>query len=189
MFDTSHPLYKLLSSHASISDAAWNYLTSHAIVKKLKPGEYVVRPGDERRVAYIEKGLLRQFVISDNGKEQNMDFCCENEFTGDINPLAPGYDDYLWIEALEDSSLVLISSATIKHMVDVFPEASLVMVKILLPYFDAKCDKEAYIHFSNAKDAYSHFLNRYPGLENRISLRHIASYLGISPETLSRLRK
>lgn len=188
MLDTNHPLYTLLSSHASITDKAWSYLTSHAVVKKLKTGDFLLRPGDERKVAFIEKGLFRQFIISGNGKERNMDFCCENEFTGDINPLAVEHDDTLWIEALEDSSLVLISSATIKSMVDIFPEASLVMVKILLPYFDAKCEKEAHIHFSSAKEGYSHFLSRYPGLENRISLRHIASYLGISPETLSRLR-
>lgn len=184
----NHQLYSLLSNEASISDGAWKYFTSCCTEQRIAAGDIFFRPGDDGKVAFIQKGLFRQYVILDDGRERNVDFCCENEFTGDINPLKDEPNESIWIQALEDSSVITFTSQALRGVVTKYPEASVVMMKFLLSYFEAKCDKEANIHYNNAKDAYLHFCENYGSFERRISLKHIASYLGISPETLSRIR-
>ena len=145
----------------------------------VKKGEILQRKGDLNTCAYIvESGLLRSYIIDDKGKEHIYMFGTENWLVADSC-----HDDtpcQLFIDALEDS---IITVATKGELLTSNPD-----LEPLLKRLNTMQNRIIMLMSSSATIRYNHFIETYPDIVKRIPQKLIASYLGITPEALSRVR-
>jgi CRP-like cAMP-binding protein len=146
---------------------------------KVKKGEIIQRKGDLNTKVYkVESGLLRSYSIDDKGKEHIYMFAPENWIIADNCKISSPCN--LFIDALEDSALIISEKE----------EAILnANVTSLVSRLSALQDRILGLMSSPAIERYEIFLKTYPAITQRVPQRMIASYLGITPEALSRVRK
>ncbi len=159
-------------------------------VKKLRKKQYLLQEGDVWKYhAFVASGFLRTFSIDEKGNEHIMNFSPENYWSGDRASLSTGAPSKFCIEAIEDSSVVLITDQNFQELCNRIPQLNGLVNAILNKSFIVSQDR---IHASislSAEEKYTHFLNKYPGISNRIPQHMIASYIGVTPETLTRIRR
>ncbi len=148
----------------------------------------IQRQGETASYAYfVKKGLLRSFTIDEKGKEHIFMFAPEGWMISDIESHAYDSPAELFIEALEDSEVEVINRALIKEL-KLSHEALLEETGRLLRRVGVLQRRVIMLMSSPAIDRYEHFVQTYPQMIHRVPQRMIASYLGITPETLSALR-
>lgn len=150
---------------------------------------HVLRTGRQvREVYFIVSGCVRTYVHDLNGTEHNITFSTENWWFGDlqgfINATTASYN----IQALEDTKVYAISKERWDFLIQVSPEF-MAYTRVLFRNTLFTHENRILQNLSfTAQERYDHFLTQYPGLSQRISQKHIASYLGITPEFLSMIR-
>lgn len=183
-------LRNTLLKHIIFSDQQWEAFCKILTTKKFKSGEYVIKPGENCGIiGYIKKGIVRHYVIDNKGNDKTTDFCIEGEFTGTTNPFDMDKVNPYWIEALTDIEIVIMKSSDLITFLEENEGLGDVLSKIMLPLINLKAEREMDLLTKDALGRYKSFLDRFPTLEGKISQYYIASYLGISPETLSRVKK
>lgn len=159
-------------------------------VIKLNKGDFFIKPGlNDGGIGFINDGIVRHFVYSEHGDDVTTDFCVKNEFTSIPNPFNSNGNNPYWIEALTPVEIISFKAADIENMADEYPAVDKIIRKIMIPYMEDKGKREIELLTVDALERYKKFLKRYPGVESQIPQYYIASYLGISPETLSRIKK
>ena len=154
-----------------------------------KKGEVVQEYSTKSNKVYIVKsGILRSYYFQ-NGNDVTAHFALEYSIIGAVDSLLKKKRSIYSIEALEDSEVLWLDYNEMECFLDQNPkfERQARQVSQLL-YLDLVERLEGMM-FLSAKERYDHFLSRYPNLIQKVNLGHIASYLGISQETLSRVRK
>jgi len=160
------------------------------IVKKLRKRQYLLQEGDVcKYLTFVAKGLLRTYNVDDKGDEHMSIFGWEGWWLSDFNSFLSGQPAVFNIDAIEDSELLLISKENY--------EALTLDVPIMDRYFrilyqNSLVTKERRIMSSithTAEEKYLQLIESSPQLVERIPQHMIASYLGIAPETLSRIKK
>ena len=139
--------------------------------------------------AFVATGCLRSYVIGDDGKEHILQFAPEDWWIGDTSGLiAPGAPAKLFIDAVEDSELLTFDRAA--H------EASMRVPGVAASYRAglerkgvATNERLASALSASAEELYEAFVKQYPSLAQRVPQFMLASYLGVTPETLSRVRR
>ncbi|MEM7575476.1 MAG: Crp/Fnr family transcriptional regulator [Bacteroidota bacterium] len=149
-------------------------------MRKVKKGEILQRKGDMNSKVYIvDQGLLRSYIIDEKGKEHIYMFGSENWIVADN--CEQGAPCQLYIDAIEDSNIREILKEDLMmgnpDLHAISRRLNAMQVRILL------------LMSSSARERYEHFLQTYPDIIQRVPQRMIASYLGITPEALSRVRK
>lgn len=183
-------LQSKISQYIKLSKKQWEDFSKLHTVKEIKPGHYLLKPGERNNlIAYIEQGIFRHYIIDDKGNEKTTDFCVEGEFTGATDPFKPEINTTFWIEALTDSKIITFRSEDLLHYLELNKDIGDILSRIMLPLLVQKNEREIELLTQDALGKYKAFLNRYPTLDGKINQYYIASYLGISPETLSRIRK
>ncbi len=163
---------------------------SRAKPKTLKKGELFVKEGVVcTHLAFIEKGLLRYYLLHE-GADYTKDFAVDLQ-----NPFCTSYTSFMlqkpsaiWIEAAEPSQLLVWERSNVLplfHEHPIWLRFSKGMADLL---FYRKEKKEIELLKCSAEERYRHFLHDYPGISQRVPQYHIATYLGITPESLSRIR-
>jgi CRP-like cAMP-binding protein len=154
----------------------------------IQKGKFLMKPGNTGEFVYLVlKGVIRAYIKED-GKEITTWINEENEIVGSIRSLGLYIASEEYLQAIEDTDLIAIPYRMIEYLYDTFPEANLIGRKILeQSYRDA--EERAYIsRIPSAEKKYKRFIETRPHLLNRVSLKYIASYLGMTLETLSRVR-
>ncbi|MEM9074397.1 MAG: Crp/Fnr family transcriptional regulator [Myxococcota bacterium] len=141
------------------------------------------------RIAFIESGLLRMFYTRADGRAFNKSFVAELDFCAALESLLDGRPSRLSIEALEPSRLLVARYADFRALYDVDPYWERLGRLFIERLYLKKARKEAAFLLDSAAERYETFLREYPALEARVPDYHVASYLGVTPESLSRLRK
>lgn len=144
-------------------------------VRTIKKGEVIQRSGEfNTKVYYVKTGLLRSYSIDNNGKENIFMFAPEGWVIADT--CAPQSESDLFIDALEDSSVVVLSKdlEREKQNVGALTKRLHVLQKRILMLIS-----------TNAIERYDYFIQTYPNIAQRIPQHMIASYIGVNPETLS----
>ncbi|HVY76532.1 MAG TPA: Crp/Fnr family transcriptional regulator [Puia sp.] len=182
------PLVDFLSSLYPFGPEALEYLRKHSFKKEIGRGKFLLRPGEIcLHYYYIHKGLLRAFSREGN-KEITTWLNPEREISTSIRSMIRRQPAMEYIQALEDSELYVLHFDDLENMYSLFPEMNFVARKILTAYY-ADAEERSYIsRIPNAGKRYRYFVSSRPDLANRAPLKYIASYLGITLETLSRLR-
>ena len=144
-------------------------------VRTIKKGEVVQRRGEfNTKVYHVKTGLLRSYSIDNNGKENIFMFAPEGWVIADT--CAPQSKSDLFIDALEDSSIVILNKdlEREKENVGAFTKRLNAMQKRILMLIS-----------TSAIERYEHFIQTYPNIAQRVPQHMIASYIGVNPETLS----
>jgi CRP-like cAMP-binding protein len=157
--------------------------------RTLNKGEYFIRAGETpEHSGFINAGLVRFFYQTPKGQEFNKSFAYENQFMGAYSAFLTGTSTRFNIQALEECSILVVK---IRHLVALFDKHGCweKFGRILAEQLYIKKEqREAEFLLDDAEIRYQKFLQRYPGLEQRLAQYHIASYVGITPVALSRIR-
>jgi CRP/FNR family transcriptional regulator, anaerobic regulatory protein len=158
--------------------------------KEYLPKHYLLHKADEvcDKLYFIESGLVRWFYYSADGKDVTDSFGGENSFITAFDSFFQRKPSRYYIELLEDSTVYSMTYDDLESAFENFPEIERVGRLILIQILEQTLDKNAALQFNNARQRYEFITKKHPDLLQRVSLGHIASYLGITQETLSRIR-
>ncbi len=156
----------------------------------VKKNDFLLRQGEVcRQVLYVEKGLLRQYSVDEKGKEHVLMFAPENWFAGDRGSIFFSEASSYFIQALEDSRIMLIEESLILKMAKENPAFLEFNNRLLHNHIRSLQKRITLLLSSTAEQRYLDFINIYPDILVRVPQAMVASYLGITPESLSRVRK
>ncbi len=148
----------------------------------------IQRPGDIiTKGYYVKKGLLRSYFIDEKGKEYTFLFAPEDWMISDIESSIYNTPGTLFIETLEDSEVVIIDRKAFQEMQSNSKSLNIELTKLLNRVATLQ-KRVIMLMSSSAIDRYNHFIETYPQLIHRVPKKMIASYLGITQETLSKIR-
>lgn len=179
-----------LQKHTPIKAAQFAMLKKDLTSKSLKKGQVLLTEGGKTAVSYfVSKGLLRAYTLDTNGKEHIIQFAPEEWWIGDRNSVHFNEPAAFNIDVLEDAEVVVISKAFMEHALDICPDFAKYNIYLLhntIRHMQKRINK---LLAATAEERYLDFIKLYPDLTLRIPQMMIASYLGITPESLSRVRK
>lgn len=141
-----------------------------------------------KHIFYIEKGLARMFYYNDAGKDITYEFFTEGNFATPSESFLEQKPSPYSIELLEDSDLRYVSQDGLNRLLDHFPELEKIKSHILAHFLFQANRRIVALQFQNAPQRYETLENTQGNIIQRAPLGHIASYLGITQETLSRIR-
>ena len=155
----------------------------------LPKNQYFVRENEvARKIAFLESGVVRAFFINQEGQEYNKQFFVGPSSIGGYSSLLTGKPNLIPQQALTDCKIYSCDFQTLTALYPKYPKLERLARKMAEYYFIEKEKKELEIVLLDASQRYKIFQKEFPTLEQIIQQFHIASYLGISPTQLSRIR-
>lgn len=155
----------------------------------IRKDEYFLRAGEvPQRIGFNVSGLMRLFYIDSNGTERIKHFCIENTLAISYSAFLLREESKLYIQAIEDTKLLTINYETYCEILDSHACWQTVLRKFAELLYIIKEKREHEFLMNSAQERYLQFLEDYPNIKERLNNYHIASYLGITPESLSRIR-
>ena len=177
-----------IPSVATLSDEERRALSDILVVQKVRKKQMVVKDGQVcHYMFYVCKGLLRQFYFK-NGREITEHFTCEGNIAYCIESIFKNKPSHLMMEALENSELCLIPYAGLVELSLLYKGIAEWLRHFLennLILHQVKADSW---RFESARERYERFLREFPTVAGRASVNDMASYLLMTPESLSRVR-
>lgn len=165
-------------------------LSKRTIIKKIKRGKYILEEGDVcRHYNFVAEGCFKMYSADSKGAEHNIQFAAENDWITDIGSFHSEKPSRLFIEAIEPSTIVQIGKKDLLFFYVNYPKFDRNFRVIIENKFIELQNRVLQNISSTAKERYVCFLKQYPELFNRIPNKQIASYLGITPEFLSNIRR
>jgi CRP-like cAMP-binding protein len=179
-----------LRARATFTDDDVSFMRTVFVPRRLAAGEYLQRGGDlARHAAFVARGCLRSFVIDAKGKEHVVQFAPEEWWLADAISLNSGTPSQYFFAAIEDSDVLLIDVQGQQQLVDRVPGYSAAMRAGLQKHAAAKDLRIVKALSATAEERYLDFRQTFPTVAQRVPQWMVASYLGLSPETVSRIRK
>ncbi len=159
-------------------------------LKKVAKNELLLSEGEIcMDTFFVEKGLLRMYSLDRNGKEHIIQFAPENWLISDRSSLNFNQKSKYYIEAVEDSEVFLLSKDFFTNMVEKFPQTAENNDMLLQKHIRNLQNRVNSLLADTAEERYMTFIKMYPDILLRVPQWMVASYLGITPESLSRVRK
>lgn len=157
---------------------------------RVKKGE-MIQPVNSlvRNGYFVKKGLLRSYTVDSKGKEHIFMFAPEGWIIGDIEAQTSNAPTVLYIDALEDSELEVISERTFFEIKENYPALLSMNTDKLTKRIAVLQRRVIMLMSATARERYEEFNRIYPNIVQRVPQKMIASYLGITPEALSKIRK
>lgn len=183
-------LHKKFSEIVSITDEEFEYCKTLFIPKKLRKRQYLLQEGDVcKYTAFVEKGILKSYTVDDKGVEHILQFASEGWWMADLYSYLTGEPSNFNMEALEDAELLLITRPSWEQLMKNVPALEHYFRILLQNNLIATQRRLIGSLSETAEEKYIKFAKTYPDCMQRVPQHMIASYLGVSRETLSRLRK
>lgn len=180
---------RYLAEKMRLTDEDWAVIEAVCIIKKLRKHQFLLQEGDVWRYhAFVCKGCLRRYSIDAKGIEHIIQFSIENWWAGDRDSLMNKTPSKYNIDAVEDSIVLVIRNEDFEKLCQQLPEFNNMVNQILFRSFNASQERINATISLTAEEKYLHFINNFPALANRVPRHMVASYLGITPETLSRIK-
>jgi CRP-like cAMP-binding protein len=190
--EISSPIDQLISEMKSIASFSDNdiALFTQALEPAFIPkGEHFLKDGQvSHHIAYTVSGLTMHYKITD-GLEVPADFTAANEWLAYLKSFSTNTPSDMYIKALEDTHLLLLSRNSLEKLSAAQPQFLTMRSYYTERSFIRNVEHAANLASLNAKQRYTAFLKAYPTLAERIPQYYIAAYLGLTPQSLSRLKK
>ena len=182
------PLASFVNQVYPLSEEVTQYINENTYPLQVQRGEYLLKAGELcSHIYFIRKGVIRGF-IKEGAKEVTTWITAENEMVSSIRGFTLQEPSIENMQAIEHCDLIVASYETLQYLYENYIEMNVVGRKLLEQYY-RDAEERAYIsRIPNAAKRYRHFLETKTELSNRIPLKYIASYLGMTIETLSRIR-
>lgn len=183
-------LQRHLHSIVNISDSDVLTLLSNAKVYHLPKKEHLFIEGDHAKyVGYVNQGCLRYYRLDQKGEEHIIYFAVENWWIGDLSSFYSGTPTLFNLQALETCELFLYSREVFEMVRSTIPTFDQYVKIHHAKANDARVQNMTSQRFETATSRYLKMLNSFPDIFQRVPQHYIASYLGIQPQSLSRIRK
>ncbi|MDP2415039.1 Crp/Fnr family transcriptional regulator [Daejeonella sp.] len=183
-------LFSKVEEKIKLSDVEKDICKSLFSPKKLRKRQYILQQDDIcKNLVFVEKGILRSYSVDSKGNEHILQFAPEGWWISDVYSFLTGEAAVYNIEAIEDSELLLISKSSLDELYERVPKFERYFRLLSQANMVATHRRLTASLSDSADEKYLRLLSAYPNIVARVPQHMIASYLGITPETLSRVRK
>ncbi|MFD2934421.1 Crp/Fnr family transcriptional regulator [Spirosoma flavum] len=171
------------------TDDDWRQFTPIVESVTYQKNDFLIQAGQvENHIYYIEEGMVRLF-LNDDGKDISLDFVFSHDFVSAYSSFLTGQPTAFTVQALTDVQALRFSRSNLMNLYDQSHKAERIGRLIAEQAFLRKTSREVQFLTSTAKQRYLQLLEQNPILVQKISIKHLSSYLGIEPESLSRIRR
>ncbi len=183
-------LHKTFTEKLSLTTEEFAFCRSLFKPRKLRKRQYLLQAGDRCEYqAFVEKGILRSYTVDEKGAEHILQFASEGWWITDLSGYLTGEPSLFNIEALEEADLLLLTRPDWDGLMQTIPRFEHYF-RILIQNHLISTQKRLMGSLAEtAEEKYLRFATTYPDCVQRVSQQMIAAFLGVSRETLSRLRK
>ena len=183
------PLHLFVNQLVVLSEESWIEFRNLFTPTKLKKDDFFVQPGKiETRFAFLESGLTRTYYCNSRGKEFTKKIHSPGGLIGSYSSMIQKSVSTLYVQALTDCSLLVADYVKVESLFDTHPLIERLARRLAEVQYVLKEKREMELAMMSAEDRYHIFQKEFPGLENDIPQYFVASYLGITPTQLSRIR-
>jgi CRP-like cAMP-binding protein len=180
---------KYLEDKITLTNQDLELIESVSVIKKIRKHQYLLQEGETmKHYNFVCNGFLKMYSIDANGQEHIMQFVPENYWTGDRESIESGVPAKYNIDAVEDSVVLLIKKNDFDMLLKSIPALNDFVNDLIKRNLLVLQERIQGNITYTAEEKYSNFIKIFPSITNRVPLYMIASYLGISAETLSRIR-
>jgi len=179
-----------ISKYAQITDNQWQDFIDYFSLKRIKKKDFLIAFGQHCQFeAYILKGCFRSYFLDAHGKDVILSFAFEDWWQGDMASQLNHMPSQMNIQALEDSEVLVISSQDKELLFEKHPVFERIFRLMIMRHLVSYQDRLYKIYSYSAQERYHDLLLKHPQVLQRISQKHIANYIGVTPEFLSKMRK
>lgn len=179
-----------LTSNLTLEEKEALSLLENYPVMEVKKNTFLLRQNEYcKNTFFVESGLLRQYALDSKGKEHTISFAPENWLVTDRESVYFDQPSAYNIQALEDSKVIMLGENFLESLSQKIPSFTEFNNKLLHNHIRHLQNRIKHLLSSSAEERYLAFVNMYPDILLRVPQTMIASYLGITPESLSRVRK
>lgn len=165
-------------------------LAKLAHTKKLKAGEVYIQQGStSQRLAYIRSGLIRTYSLKENGDDITLMLRWEDQFVASVDSVIFGNPSRFIYQALEDTVLMEVDYLKAKPLIDKSPELSVSSNSFIMHMLGQAMERVEEFVLLSPEERYLKLIQEKPGINNRVPDKYLATMLGITPVSLSRIRK
>ncbi len=182
-------LIKKIKDRITLSSEAEAYLISISKEKVIPKGSILIREGQTvKKIYFVTDGCLRSYCTDKNGKEHTLQFAIKNWWISDYIAIHNNESATLTVECLKESTVIEFNAKKIDGILSLFPEYE-PFQRYILERHVVSLQKRILNQLQlTASERYDLFIEQYPNIEQSTRNYHIASYLGITQESLSRIR-
>ncbi|MEM1326524.1 MAG: Crp/Fnr family transcriptional regulator [Bacteroidota bacterium] len=171
-----------------LSPACWKALGSNLYTKTIQKEQFFSKEQSAtKEIAFMQSGLMRIYYLDPQGNEWNKKFLMADDFV--MASVNPSEQSKVFIQAIKETELVAISYADFLALAEKYPKLLELAHRLTAQYVSAKEAREISLLSMSAKERYQRFLEDYASIKDELPQYHIASYLGVTPTQLSRIRK
>jgi CRP-like cAMP-binding protein len=183
-------LKEYLQKHYRINEHDWNLIHGFFKPALIRSGEYFLRAGRIcHRMGFIAKGVMRYTHFKEDGKEITCNFVSENDFVGEPDSLLNHIPTDISQQAVTDCRLITFTLEDMNSCRKVFPRFTEITADITQKTIRSLLVQRTFLADRDAAGKYQYFMIHYPQFLQRVPLGYIASFLDITQQSLSRLRK
>jgi len=186
---TVRPLIEFFKNYLPLNDEEINLLTERVTQRQIKRRQMILQEGFVcKHYTFVEKGCFKMYGIDEKGTEHNLRFAAENDWIADLGSFYSEKPSKLFIEAIEPSTILQIEKQDLLYLFTNVPTFDRNFRVIVEEKFIELQNRLLQSFSLNAHQRYVDFLEQYQELALRLPNSQIASYLGITPEFLSKIR-
>ena len=183
-------LKSVLAYGGILSDREIDEILPHYSRVALKRNEFYLQPGQIcNRVAFVDSGALRVFFFSQDGREVTKSFVRRHQFAVDLESYYDNKPSAYGMQCAVPATLYTLSRNEWNTLSEHYPRLYMLMKTLTEVTLLNKIKDNEFLLVGTAREKYAEFVRRYPELALNVSLQHIASYLQITPQSLSRIRR
>lgn len=173
-----------------MTEEGFEFFSKGSYYHRLKPKDFFIREGQpNHEVGFVTSGLIRGFYLTEKGEESTVHFVPEGEFATHYGTFVKQRISRYSFQCLEETSVIAFSYVHLQECYEKYPEGERLGRLIAEAVLVNRGERLESFQFRSPEERYLDFLDKSPTLFNRVSLTHLASFLGIERTSLSRIRK